>query len=209
MTRLWQFWQGDLKSAFSEKVQRGNHRKFSKNRLNSSPRLKGPKALWRKLNYTLIKMHFKCKNWKRFRNKQWLQRCPNGQVMAIIPRSPQTRIFCKSAKGGRKKNFQISPKKQPSFERHKNTLAQMALSSYQYAIKGQRLEKILGQKSGFKSARMSKLCKCSQGHPKPAFSKKVQTGDQQKFVKNRSKRSPGLKGPKAQGQPTRIQFKTT
>ena len=93
------------------KSAKGDQGKFFKNRQKSSPCLKGPKALWRKLNYTLIKMHFKCKNWKRFRNKQWLQRSPNGQVMAIIPRSPQTRIFCKSAKGGRKKNFQISPKK--------------------------------------------------------------------------------------------------
>ena len=50
----------------------------------------------------------------------------------------------------------------------------MALSSYQYAIKNQRLESILGQKSGFKSARMAKLWKFLQGHPKPAFSEKVQ-----------------------------------
>ena len=31
-------------------------------------------------------------------------------------------------------------------------------------------------------------------HPKSAFSKKVQTGDQEKFFKNRQKRSPRLKG---------------
>ena len=44
---------------------------------------------------------------------------------------------------------------------------------------------------------MAKLCQFLQGHSKPAFSEKVQTGHQGKFVKNRPKSSPGLKGPKA------------
>ena len=47
------------KPAFSEKVQRGDQGKFFKNRPKSSLRLIGPKALWRKLNYTPIKMHLK------------------------------------------------------------------------------------------------------------------------------------------------------
>ena len=37
--------------------------------------------------------------------------------------------------------------------------------------------------SGFKSARMAKLWQFSQGHPKPAFSVKEQSGDQGKFLK--------------------------
>ena len=49
---------------FSEKVERGDQGKFLKNRPKSSPCLKGPKALWRKMNYTLIKMHLKCKDWR-------------------------------------------------------------------------------------------------------------------------------------------------
>ena len=36
-----------------------------------------------------------------------------------------------------------------------------------------------------------------QGHPKQAFSKKVQRGGQEKFFKNRQKSSPRLKGLKA------------
>ena len=44
---------------------------------------------------------------------------------------------------------------------------------------------------------MGKLWQLSQGHPKPAFSGKVQRGDQGKFLKNRPKSSPPLKGPKA------------
>ena len=54
-----------------------------------------------------------------------------------------------------------------------------------------------GATSGFKSARMAKLWQFSQGHPKPAFSEKVQRGDQGKFFKNRPKSSLRLKGPKA------------
>ena len=103
MAKLWQFSQGHPKPAFSEKVQRGDQGKFFKNRPKSSPRLKGPKALWRKLNYTLIKMHLKCKNWRKSRHKQWLQKCPNGQVMAIIARLPKTRIFWKRERGDQDK----------------------------------------------------------------------------------------------------------
>ena len=47
----------------------------------------------------------------------------------------------------------------------------------------QRLETILAQKAASKSARMAKLWQFSQGHPKPAFSVKLQTGDQGKFLK--------------------------
>ena len=106
MAQLSQFKQGHPKPAFSEKVQRGDQGKFFKNRPKSSPRLKGPKALWRKWHYPLISMHLKCKDWRRFRRKQRLQKCPNGQVMAIFARSPKTRIFWKSAKGGRREIFQ-------------------------------------------------------------------------------------------------------
>ena len=54
-----------------------------------------------------------------------------------------------------------------------------------------------GANSGPKSARMAKLWQISRGHSKPAFSEKVQRGDQGKFFKNRSKSKPRLKGRKA------------
>ena len=72
----------------------------------------------------------------------------------------------------------------------------MALFSNLYALKLQRLEKMLRQTRGAKSARMTKLWQFLQGHPKPAFSEKVQRGDQRKFSKNRLKSSPRLTGPK-------------
>ena len=103
MAKLLQFLQVHPKPAFSEKVQKGDQGKFFKNRPEGCPRLKGQKALWRKWHYPLISMHLKSKDWKRFRRKQRLQRCPNGEVMAFFAKSPNTRIFSKSTKGRQRK----------------------------------------------------------------------------------------------------------
>ena len=73
----------------------------------------------------------------------------------------------------------------------------MALFSNLYALKLQRLEKILRQTNGSKSARMAKLWQFGQGHPKAAFSENVQRGDEEKFFKVPPKNSPHLKGPTA------------
>ena len=94
-------------------MQRGYQGKFVKNRPKSSPRLKGPTALWRKWHYRLITMLLKCKDWKRFWRKRRLTKYPNGQVMAILPRSPKTRIFWKKGKGGTEKFFKNRPKSCP------------------------------------------------------------------------------------------------
>ena len=98
--KLWHFLQGHPKPAFSEKVQSRDQGKFFKNRKKSSPRFKGLRALWRKWHYPLFSILLKSKKCRRFRRKQRLQKCPNGQVTTIFARSPKTRIFCKSAKGG-------------------------------------------------------------------------------------------------------------
>ena len=63
----------------------------------------------------------------------------------------------------------------------------------------QRLETISAQKAASKSARMAKLWQFSQGHPKPAFSVKLQTGDQGKFLKKvalvwKAQKHPGANG---------------
>ena len=115
---LWQFLQGHPKAAFSEKVQRGDERKFFKNRPKRWPRLKGLKAHWRNWHYILISMHLKCKYWKRFRRKQRLKKGPNGEVMAILGRSPKTCIFKKKCKGKTKRSFsKIAQKSSPRFKR--------------------------------------------------------------------------------------------
>ena len=77
---------------FLKKWKGGTKETFSKIAPKVSLRLKGPKALWRKCHSTLISMHLHCKDWRRFRRKQRLQKCPNGQVMAILARSPKTRV---------------------------------------------------------------------------------------------------------------------
>ena len=66
MAKLWQFREGLPKPAFSEKVQREDQGKFFKNRPESSLRLNGLRALWRKWHYPPITMHLKCKDWRRF-----------------------------------------------------------------------------------------------------------------------------------------------
>ena len=112
----------------------------------------------------------------------------NGIILLLkCTKTAKTGKHFVCAKGGPREIFQKSPKKMPSLKRPTSTLAQMALSSNYYVLNMQRLEKILGQKAASKSARMAKLWKFSQGHPKPAFSQKVQRGDQGKFFKNRLK----------------------
>ena len=56
---------------------------------------------------------------------------------------------------------------------------------------------MLVQTAAPKLPQLAKLLQFPQGHPKPAFSEKVQRGDQEKFFKNRPKSSPPLKGAKA------------
>ena len=99
------------KSHFLKKCKGGTKVRFFKNRKKSSPRFKMLRVLWRKLQYPVISILLKCENWRRFRRKQRLQKCPNGQVTTIFARSPKTRIFLKSAKGGPIEIFQKSPKK--------------------------------------------------------------------------------------------------
>ena len=70
-----------------------------------------------------------------FGAKKRLLKFPYGQVLAVFARSPKTRIFWKSAKGGPREIFQKSPKKIPSLKRPKSTVAQMALSFNEYALK--------------------------------------------------------------------------
>ena len=194
MTKLWQFSQSEQIPAFSKKVQREDQRKFFKNRLKSSPRLKGQKGLWRKWQYPLNSMHWKCKNSKRFWLKHRLQKCPNGQVIAISVRSPKTLIFWKSAKGGPTKIFSKNrPKGCPRWKGPK-----ALLRKWHYRLISMHLK----CKDWNCFRRKQRLQRCSNGqvsesHPKPAFSEKKQRGHQDKLLKNRPKSTPRFKGPRA------------
>ena len=55
----------------------------------------------------------------------------------------------------------------------------------------------MGANSGSKNARMATLWHFLRGHSKPAFSEKVQRGEQGKFFQNRPKSKPRLNGRKA------------
>ena len=56
MAKLWQFLQGHPKAPFSKKVERGDQRKFFKNRPKSGSPFKNPKALRRKWHYPVNSM---------------------------------------------------------------------------------------------------------------------------------------------------------
>ena len=80
----------------------GNFRMVTKNRPETSPRLNGLRALWRKWHYPPISMHLK------------------------VTQNPH---FVKKCKGRTKRNFSKIAQKQPSLKKANSTLAEMALSS--------------------------------------------------------------------------------
>ena len=145
MAKVWQFSQGHPKPASSQKVKRGEQDKFFKNRLRSSPRLKSPTALWRKLHYNLIKMHLKWKDWRRCCRKRLLRKSPNGQVSANFARLPETTFSKKVQRGDQEKFFKNHPNSSPRLKIPKKILRQMVLSSNYYTFKVQRLDKVSAQ----------------------------------------------------------------
>ena len=109
----------------------------------------------------------------------------------------QDRHFLKKYKGGTKGNFsQIAQKVALVWKAQKHSGANNIIL-YLVCTWSARTGEDFGEKRGSKSARMAMLWQFRQGHPKPAFFKKVQRGDQGKFFTNRPKSSPRLEGPKA------------
>ena len=175
MGKLWQLSQGHPKPAFSVKVQKGDGEKFFKNRPKSSPRLKGKKTLWRKLNYTLIKMHLKCKDWKIFWRKQRLQKYPNGQVMAIFARSQKPAFSEKVQRGNEEKFLKNHPKSSPCLKGLKALLCKLNYTLIKMHLKCKEWKRFC-QKQRLQNCPKTKLWQFWQGHPKPAFSKKSTKG---------------------------------
>ena len=73
---------------------------------------------------------------------------------------------------GNKENFSKIAHKKPSFERPKRILAEMALSSKLYALKDQRLGKILAQKADPKVPEWLSYGNSRKVTQKPHFVKK-------------------------------------
>ena len=172
-----------LNRHFSETVERGDQGKFFKTRPKSGPRFKRPKALWRKWHYPLISIHLQCKDWKRFWRKKQLRKGLNGHVMAIQATSPKTRIFQKFAKSRPREIFQKPPIKQFSLKRPKSTLVQMALSSNQYPLIVQRLEKILAQKAAPKGPEWPRYGNLGNVTQNPHFLEKCKGQTKRNFSK--------------------------
>ena len=89
--------------------------------------------------------------------------------------------------------FQKSPKKQASFETAKSALAQMALSSNQYALKVQRLKMILALTTAPKVPEWPSYGNFRKVTQNPHFLKKCKGGTKGNFSKIAQK-SPRLKG---------------
>ena len=141
------------------------------------------KALWRKWHFPLMSIHLKCKDWRRYKRKQRLKNCPNGQVMAILGRSHKTRTFRKSAKGRPREVFQKSPKQQPLLQWANSTLAQTSLSCKLYPLITQRLKKIFAQKAAPKLPEWPSYGNFRKVTQKPHFLKKCKGGTKGNFSK--------------------------
>ena len=98
------------KTHFLKKERRGDPGKFFKNRTKTSPRLKGPKALWRKLHSTLISMHFQCKYWRRFCRRKRLQKRQMAQLWQFRQGHPKPTFSEKVQRADQGKFFKNRPR---------------------------------------------------------------------------------------------------
>ena len=99
------------KTRVFKKSAYGEQKKFLQNGTKSSPRLKGLKALWRKLHSTLISMHLKCKDWEEFGTKGGSKSSRMAKLWQFWQGHPKPAFSKKRAKGGPREIFQKSPKK--------------------------------------------------------------------------------------------------
>ena len=147
MAKLWQFRQGHPKPAFSEKVQRGDQKKFFNNRPKSSPHSKTANSTLAQMALSSNQYALKVQRLDKILAHKEAPKVPEWPSYGNFRQVTQTRIFLKRAKGGPRQIFQKSPKRQPSLKKPISSLAQVALSSNQHALKVQRLDKILANKA--------------------------------------------------------------
>ena len=119
MVKLWQFLQGRWKPAFSEKVERGDQEKFFKNRQTSSAGFKNPTALWRTWHYSLISMHLKCKEWRRFGAKGASKSTRKAKLWQFSQINPKPAFSEKVPRGDQGKFFKNHPKSSPRLKGQK------------------------------------------------------------------------------------------
>ena len=133
--------------------------------------------------------------------KIWVQKAalkvPEWRSYGNFLKITQNTHFLKKFKEGTEENFsKIVQKVNLVWKAQKHSGANGILL-YLVCTSSAKTGEDFGAENGSKIARMAQLWQFRQGHPKPAFSEKVQRGDQGKFFKNRPKSSLRLKGPKA------------
>ena len=118
-----------------------------------------------------------------------------AKLWQFLQGHPKPAFSEKVQRGDQGKFFKNRPKSGPRLKGQKHSAANgiiLLLACTYSAITG----KDFGANSGSKSARMAKLWKFLRNYSKPAFSEKVQRGNQEKFFKIRPKGNPRLKGPR-------------
>ena len=105
--------------------------------------------------------------------------------------------FQKKCKGETKRNFSKIAQKVALVGKAQKHSGAHNIILYLNCTYSAKTGEDLGANSVSESARMAKLLQFSQGLPKPAFSEKVQRGDQRKFFKNRPQSSVHFNGPPA------------
>ena len=95
----------------------------------------------------------------------------------------------KSAKGEQGKVFKNRPKSSPCLKGRKALWRKMHSPLIFMSLKCKNWRKFWGIRR-LQKCRKARLWQFLQGHPKPAFSEKVQGEDQEQFFKNRPKSSP-------------------
>ena len=143
-------------------------------------------------------MHLKCKDWKRFWPKTRLQRVPEWPSYNNFRKVTQNPNFLKKCKGGTKGNFSKNrPKSSPRLKGLKAhwrkwhyplICTHLKCKDWRIFWRKHRLQTV------FEWASYDNYRKITQN---PHFLKKERRGDQGKFLKNRPKSSPRLKGLKA------------
>ena len=158
--------------------------------------MKGPKALWRKWHYSLISMHWNCKNWKHVGANSGSKSARIAKLWQFLQRHPKAAFSEKVQRGDQRKFFKNRQKRCPRWKGPKAHCAN-SIILFLVCAKSAKTGEDLGASSGSKRTRKAKLWQFWEGHPKPPFSENVQRGDQEKFFKNRPKSSLRFKRPTA------------
>ena len=111
-----------------------------------------------------------------------------AKLWQFLQGHPKAAFSEKVQRGDQGKFFKNRPKSSPRLKSQQHSGANVIIL-YIVSTYNAKTEEHFGAKTSSKTARMGKLWHFSQGHPKAAFSKKVQRGDKGKFFKNRRESS--------------------